>query len=337
MGIQASQPGNREDGAPAIRQPEFTTILERPHDRQSAITNGTTSLMLTLSTSRMRISRALAGPLLVMAVAGCSTVGAPSSSQQARDPAQLAPSSGLPSEHVHGVAFNPADDKVYLATHDGLFRYDTTGPVQIGPVIDLMGFTAAGPDHFYSSGHPGVGVDMPNPVGLIESTDAGQTWSALSRQGQTDFHALTASKSGVVGFDGSAVLRTTDGKSWTTLEPPVATHALATSPSGSTILATSRSGPARSTDSGTTWTVHPEAPLLQFVHFADDQAVVGVAPDGRVFVSTDAGATWDQRGGVGQPPQAITSRTQPDGQLEILVVTPDALMRSSDSGSSFTS
>ncbi|HQZ84902.1 MAG TPA: exo-alpha-sialidase [Actinomycetota bacterium] len=234
------------------------------------------------------------------------------------------------------MAFNPADDKVYLATHDGLFRYDATGPVQVGPVIDLMGFTAAGPDHFYSSGHPGAGVDMPNPVGLIESTDAGQTWSALSRQGQTDFHSLTASKSGVVGFDGSVVLRTTDGKSWSALEPPVATLALATSPEGSTLLATSTSGPARSTDHGATWTVHPEAPLLQLAFFTDDETVVGVAPDGVVFVSTDAGATWKQRGGVGRPPQAVTARAQTDGRLEILVVTADALLRSNDSGSSFT-
>ena len=286
-----------------------------------------------------RSSAALAGALLALALAlaGCSALGAPNASQQTADPVQPSIRAGLPSVHVHGVAFNPADEKVYLATHDGLFRYDATGPVQIGPLIDLMGFTVAGPDHFYSSGHPGAGVDMPNPVGLIESTDAGRTWSALSRQGQTDFHALTASKSGVVGFDGSVVLRTTDGKGWSTLEPPVATHALAASPMGGILLATSRSGPARSADDGATWTVDPQAPLLQFAAFADDQTAVGVAPDGGVFVSTDAGATWDKRGGVGRAPQAVTARTQPAGQLEILVVTAEDLLRSGDSGSSFTS
>ncbi|MBI4940997.1 MAG: exo-alpha-sialidase [Actinobacteria bacterium] len=223
-----------------------------------------------------------------------------------------------------------------MATHDGLFRYDETGPVRVGPVIDLMGFTPAGPDHFYSSGHPGAGVDMANPVGLIESTDAGQTWSTLSREGQTDFHTLTASTAGVTGFDGAAVVSTTDGQTWTTLEPPVATFALAASPDGTTLLVTSQPGPALSTDAGITWDVDTDAPLLQLAFFADDQTVVGVAPDGGVFLSTDAAATWDQRGTVEQAPQAVTARTQPDGELEILVVTEGTLHRSVDSGSTFT-
>jgi hypothetical protein len=90
---------------------------------------------------------------------------------------------GLPTSHVHGVDVNPADGTVYLAAHDGLFRYGGSGPERVGPVIDLMGFAVAGPDHFYASGHPGEGADLPNPVGLIESTDAGRTWRALSRQG----------------------------------------------------------------------------------------------------------------------------------------------------------
>ena len=127
--------------------------------------------------------------------AGCAATPDPARTSTTVDPGHPA-ADGLPSPHVHGVAVNPADDRVYLATHDGLFRYDPTGPQRIGPVIDLMGFTVAGPDHFYASGHPGQGTDLPDPVGLLESTDAGHTWTALSRQGQSDFHALTASPAG---------------------------------------------------------------------------------------------------------------------------------------------
>ncbi|WP_235522342.1 F510_1955 family glycosylhydrolase [Cellulomonas sp. Root137] len=267
----------------------------------------------------------------MLVLASCSVPA----TEQTEGTAQVPRGRGLPSDHVHGIAFNPADDKVYLATHDGLFRYDDTGPARVGPVIDLMGFTAAGPDHFYSSGHPGAGVDMANPVGLIESTDAGETWSTLSREGQTDFHSLTASEVGVAGFDGAAVLSTPDGQAWTTLEPPVATFALAASPDGTTLLVTSQSGPARSTDGGDTWDVVPEAPLLQLAYFSDDQTVVGVAPDGIVFLSTDAGATWDQRGTVEQAPQALAARAQRNGQLEILVVIEGALLRSVDNGFTF--
>ena len=288
--------------------------------------------MPTTTTAQRRPRAMLGAAVLALVLASCS---APADTPQTRDPAQAPAGQGLPSEHVHGVAFNPADGKVYLATHDGLFRYDSTGPVLVGPVIDLMGFTAAGPDRFYSSGHPGAGVDMANPVGLIESTDAGQTWSTLSREGQSDFHTLTASQTGVTGYDGTAVLSTPDGQTWTTLEPPVDTYAVAASPDGSTMLVTSQSGPARSTDGGTTWSIDPGAPLLQLEYFVDDQSVVGVAPDGGIFLSSDAGATWDQRDSVGQAPQAVTARAQPDGELEILVVIEDAILRSLDSGSSF--
>ncbi|KGM10079.1 hypothetical protein N868_16770 [Cellulomonas carbonis T26] len=279
----------------------------------------------------MTLSTAVLGLVLTSCSATTHT-----GTNQTGSPAQTTAGEGLPSDHVHGVAFNPADDKVYLATHDGLFRYDETGPVRVGPVIDLMGFTSAGPDHFYASGHPGPGVDMANPVGLIESTDAGQTWSTLSREGQTDFHTLTASTAGVTGFDGTAVLSTADGQAWTTLEPQVATFALAASPDGTTLLVTSQSGPARSTDAGTTWDVDTDAPLLQLAFFTDDQTVVGVAPDGGVFLSTDAAATWELRGSVEQAPQAVTARTRPEGELEILVVTERGLRRSIDSGTTFT-
>lgn len=292
---------------------------------------------MNLPTRRRRTLRTAAAAALALVLAGCS--GAAHTEPGTHTDPAPAPTSagdGLPGEHVHGVAFNPADGKVYLATHQGLFRYDPAGPVQVGPVIDLMGFAAAGPDHFYSSGHPGPGVQLPNPVGLIESTDGGKTWTPLSRQGETDFHALTASRAGVVGFDGAALLKTTDGQQWATLDPPVEPYALATSPDGTHLVATSRSGPARSADGGTTWQVIGQAPLLQYVHFADDQSVVGVAPDGTVFVSTDAGASWEQAGTVGEAPQAIAARTVPDGELEVVVVTAGGLRRSVDGGATFT-
>lgn len=42
-------------------------------------------------------------------------------------------------------------------------------------MIDLMGFTVAGPDRFLASGHPGPGADLPEPLGLVESRDGGQS------------------------------------------------------------------------------------------------------------------------------------------------------------------
>jgi hypothetical protein len=52
----------------------------------------------------------------------------------------------------------------------------------VGPVIDLMGFTVAGPGRYLASGHPGLHVDQAQPVGLIETTDGGVTWTPVSRR-----------------------------------------------------------------------------------------------------------------------------------------------------------
>ena len=130
--------------------------------------NATTST--TAGTHLRRAHRWSAAVAVGLLLASCGTAADTDTSTTVGDDHQDA--SGLPSPHVHGVAINPGDDLVYLATHDGLFRYDDTGPTRIGPVIDLMGFTVAGPNHFYASGHPGEGSDLPNPVGLITSTDA---------------------------------------------------------------------------------------------------------------------------------------------------------------------
>jgi photosystem II stability/assembly factor-like uncharacterized protein len=235
---------------------------------------------------------------------------------------------------VHGVAVNPADGQVYLASHDGLFRMTAT-PERVGPVIDLMGFTIAGPDHFYASGHPGPGTDMPNPVGLIESRDGGRTWTALSRHGQSDFHALTAAATGVVGFDG-ALRASPDGRNWTQLAPPVAPYALAASPDGQVIVATSEKGTIRSTDAGKTWQRIAGAPLLQLVDWADTaQLVAGVTPDGQVVLSTDAGATWQLRGKIDGPPQALGLTGKTAGSLRVLVVNGAQLLESTDGGVTF--
>ncbi|WP_299039576.1 F510_1955 family glycosylhydrolase [uncultured Pseudokineococcus sp.] len=240
----------------------------------------------------------------------------------------------LPSDHVHGVGINPADGVVQLATHDGLFSYQDGTPVRVGPVIDLMGFTVAGPDHFYASGHPGPGVDLPQPVGLIESTDAGRSWSALSRQGQSDFHALSALQGAVIGFDGQ-LRASADAQTWATTEAPVQPFALASSPQGTTVLATSQDGPALSRDAGSSWSVLEQAPLLQVAAMADATTIVGITPDGTVAVSQDTGATWTTPGAVSGPPQAVAASRQDGGALQVVAVTSAAVLSSTDGGASF--
>lgn len=273
---------------------------------------------------------------VLLAAAGCS---APERSHAGAEHGEEAANGTrtLPSAHVHAVTRNPADGHVLLATHDGLFRLPPGAqPARIGPVIDLMGFTVAGPNHFYASGHPGAGTNLPNPVGLIESTDGGQTWTALSRQGRSDFHTLTASGAGITGYDGDELATTGDGRTWQALKPPVPPHAVAAAPDGTTLLLASEQGLARSADHGRSWSRVTTPVLLQLVAFADATHAVAVAPDGRIAVSADAGTTWLLGGSIGGAPHALAAQRTPTGS-EILAVTSTGLQRSIDDGATFAS
>ncbi len=105
------------------------------------------------------------------------------------DPAGGA-SGAVQMEHIHGVGVD-ADDTLYAGSHYGLYRINEDGTaVRVSDVQDFMGFTTAGPKGFLASGHPGESQDGPPSVGLIQSTDGGQTWASLSLSGEADFHAL---------------------------------------------------------------------------------------------------------------------------------------------------
>ena len=242
----------------------------------------------------------------------------------------------MPSAHVHGITIDPTDGAVLLATHDGLFRLDEwAGAKLVSPAIDLMGFAVAGSGRFLASGHPGPGVDLPQPVGLIESTDGGATWQTLSRAGQSDFHALAVSDGGLLGFDGS-LWSSADGLAWDRLSIPAQPHSLASAPDGQAVLATTESGVLRSTDAGRTWDRIPDAPLLQVLAWGAGDTVVGATPSGQVAVSTDAGGAWTIRGSLGAAPQAVAVATTAHGDLRILVVTTQEVLESFDGGATFS-
>lgn len=237
-------------------------------------------------------------------------------------------------DHVHAVVINPADGLTYLGTHGGLLRIDGDESSWVGPQIDLMGLVVAGPDHFYASGHPGAGVDLPDPVGLIESRDGGATWTPLSRQGESDFHTLAAAERGVVGFDG-ATWSSDDGHAWAELQLPREPYSMTMSASGDVIIVTTPDGPLRSGDAGVTWQEIPSAPLLHLVDWAAGDDVVGVTPDGTVFTSADAGITWQQRSALSSSAVALTAAAPQDGGTEIVAVVDGAIWRSTDNGGHF--
>lgn len=241
----------------------------------------------------------------------------------------------LPNAHVHGLSVNGETGQVLLATHEGLYDLSKKPAVKIGPTNDLMGFSAAMDQGvFYASGHPGQGSSLPSPLGLTKTSDGGKTWEQVSRQNQSDFHALATTKSGIVAFDGT--LRTsTDGKNWTAVATGFVPAVLAGNPYSSTVLATTQEGVQRSTDGGATWALDKSSPIIRFAAFASAKEAVGAAPDGTVYYSADAGTTWKRTGKITGEVQALAATEGTDRNPWIWAATAAGLVVSTDGGATF--
>ena len=114
--------------------------------------------------------------------------------------------------HVHGLGINPADDRLYVASHMGVFRQTDAGFERVADRWqDTMAFTVTDDDTFLASGHPDLReTDKPVHLGLIESTDAAESWEALSLEGEADFHALEPATDRLYGYDSNnGVLKVT--------------------------------------------------------------------------------------------------------------------------------
>ncbi len=266
------------------------------------------------------------GAALLVLTSACSASDIPTGGTDASSEVDLS--------HVHGLGVDPTDpDRVLIATHTGLVAYEDGGLAKVGDLsTDLMGFTVGPDGRLFASGHPGHGEDGPMALGLITSTDGGQTWTSVSLSGEADFHALDAWPGGVVGYDGAlGAIQVSDdaGTTWARGASDVAALDLAAA--SSAVVATTEDGPRVSEDAGRSFAPMPSAPLLQLVDFADDGTLVGLTPTGVLHGSDDL-AGWERLGTVGTgQPQALTAG--PGSQ--VWVATTSALHRSDDGGATF--
>ena len=249
-------------------------------------------------------------------VAGCGgdddereDVRAPDSGPKIEDPGAI---------HVHSLGINPKDGALFIATHTGLFRApegEQTATRVADRYQDTMGFTVVGPDRFLGSGHPDGREKLPPFLGLIRSTDAGQTWKEVSLMGKSDFHVLEAAARRVYGFGSDYRTRKSQflvsddgGRSWEKRPPPGALASLAISPDDPDYVVVAVEGARRaglyaSRGAGSRWQrLTEDGGLLAWTRSG---SLFLIDARGSVRESRDDGRTWREVGEIGGPAAAF--------------------------------
>ena len=236
--------------------------------------------------------------------------------------------------HVHGLGVNPADGLVYAATHFGLWQLPEDGQAErVGDFgYDFMGFTVVGPDHFQASGHPTLNDDVPPLLGLIESTDGGQTWDSVSLLGEVDFHALRVAHDRVYGWSSSdgTFMVSEDGEEWDRRSTAPIFDFVVDPDDPDAILATVSESfdeirLVRSSDGGRSWEDVVGPPVAQLAWETADR-LWGVGIEGSVWRSSDGGGQWEEVGGrVSGRPEALL-----DAGESLYVAAGGAILESTD-------
>jgi hypothetical protein len=275
------------------------------------------------------LTRALAFSTVVgLALSACGTPSQDQTTSASEGPVVLG--------HVHGLGTNPADDRLYVASHTGVFKQTDTGFVRVaGRWQDTMAFTVTGGDTFLASGHPDLRqTDKPAHLGLVETTDAAQTWESVSLEGEADFHALEPAADRLYGYDSAnGVLKvTTDRRSWRDIARTSAIDFPVDPGDPGNLLVTDERGRLLrlSPDQQKPRPV-AGAPSLAFIDWPTSDLLVGVAPDGAVFRSQDGGASWESVNSVGSTPEALDITP---GRWN--VATERGLLSSADDGQTWT-
>lgn len=195
-----------------------------------------------------------------------------------------------------GWAVTP--DAVLVGGHPGMFR-STDG----GTTFARVSGPAAAPD-VHALGGTGSSLYLASPqLGLMASTDGGQTWQVRSAQEGRSFMGTILvdpkDPNRLIGVDMAAGLTASadGGRTWKPLGGPQAAMAAAWSPANTDdIIAVGMNGGARSTDGGATWQeLRLPAGTSAVSYDTNGQTLYAAALNGQravVYRSTDNGAAW---------------------------------------------
>lgn len=251
---------------------------------------------------------------------------------------------------ITGLSVNPLDGSILLATNLGLYHIDANGQNlrPLASTVTAMGkkgpfgqrvssFVFVGPNRLIGSGHPNSLSTGLNPfLGVIESDNGGQSWTAISRVGFSDLHAIAFAHGIVYGFDtllhGVIVSHDLGRQFSEGTAPPAAVLDLAVDPNNPNyLLASTPTGIFRSTNQGKGWSRIARAPNPRLAWTSN--ALVRGQQGGTVMVSHDRGSTWTVVGKLPGDPDKLIGLA--DGTILGALVN-GTIVASHDSGRTWT-
>ncbi|MEJ9371088.1 F510_1955 family glycosylhydrolase, partial [Schinkia azotoformans] len=242
-----------------------------------------------------------------------------SKDESASGPVQL--KSGDTIDHMHGLTYSN-DGSIYIGTHEGMISSKDQGntwSTVSSYDFDFMGFHTLSNGDMITSGHPGPKTDLPNPLGVMKSTDNGETWDSVALLGKIDFHIMASDYNNpdiIYGLNqmgegeyGAGIFKSTDGgQNWEKIEPkglPEDLHKvyglIALPDYENTLLAGTENGVFRSDDGGKTWVMHDSERFITAFSVLPNETKDLISysitkDDAAVMISKDDGVTWEKLG-----------------------------------------
>jgi hypothetical protein len=297
--------------------------------------------------------------IALLVLAGCGGSEPPSAPAPAEAPTEVpttdvpttaetpAPAdSGTASPAINSVTVDPGDGTMIIGSGPSLFRVapgekeaerltgKLSSPQGEGTVSGNLVVRFAGPGDLLASGHPQAGP-LPENLGLIRSSDHGETWKSVGGP-EADYHELEIAGKQIVAVNAESPdiqVSRDGGLSWESRTPPAAPIDVAVDPGDDRHWAVStEQGTFFSSDGGGSWRPRDTTFGARLIWAAKD-ALYSIDRNGTVRVSPDGGRSWDERGKVGGLPSEVS--LGPQKEL-LAAVVGGKIRRSRDGGRSWS-
>jgi photosystem II stability/assembly factor-like uncharacterized protein len=204
------------------------------------------------------------------------------------------------------------------------------------PVGTFLEIDKISDNEIVGSGHPDNERPLPPYLGFIRSTDAGKTWSVVSRLGEADLHQIRRLHNKIYAFDavlGAILISTDNGRNWTERFTPreLILDFVVDPDDPDHLIASTEETIYRSTDGGNGWrpATQGKAPRLDW---PEKDTILRADKDGLFQVSTDGGQSWQRRGRLEGEPYKVVAKS---AEQAFVALSDGSILETTDGGRSF--